>query len=72
MDTAIWWIKSILPIVDGVDSEAGADKARENESKQQFTSVQWANFASTTQPVHTTQQCSYMGAWASLATVPFI
>ena len=29
-------------------------------------------FASTTQPVHTTQQCSYMGAWASQDTVPFI
>ena len=29
-------------------------------------------FASTTQPVHTRQQCSYMGAWASQATVPFI
>ena len=26
-------------------------------------------FAFTTQPVHTTQQCSYMGAWASQATV---
>ena len=24
-------------------------------------------FASTTQPVHTRQQCSYMGAWASQA-----
>ena len=31
-----------------------------------------SNFASTTQPVHTRQQCSYMGAWASQATVPFI
>ena len=30
------------------------------------------HFASTTQPVHTRQQCSYMGAWASQATVPFI
>ena len=31
------------------------------------------NFASTTQPLHTKQQCSYMGvAWASQATVPFI
>ena len=30
------------------------------------------NVASTTQPVHTRQQCSYMGAWASQATVPFI
>ena len=30
------------------------------------------NFASNTQPVHTTQHCSYMGAWASQATVPFI
>ena len=30
------------------------------------------DFASTTQPVHTRQQCSYMGAWASQATVPFI
>ena len=29
-------------------------------------------FASTTQPVHTRQQCSNMGAWASQATVPFI
>ena len=29
-------------------------------------------FASTTQPVRTRQQCSYMGAWASQATVPFI
>ena len=31
-----------------------------------------SHFASTTQPVHTRQQCSYMGAWASQATVPFI
>ena len=30
------------------------------------------DFASTSQPVHTKQQCSYMGAWASQATVPFI
>jgi len=33
---------------------------------------QGLNFASTTQPVYTTQQCSYMGAWASQATMPFI
>ena len=27
-------------------------------------------FTSTTQLVHASQQCSYMGAWASRATVP--
>ena len=37
-----------------------------------YRSRDLSNFASTTQPVHTRQQCSYMCAWASQATVPFI
>ena len=37
-----------------------------------FFIIASTNFASTSQPVHTRQQCSYMGAWASQATVPFI
>ena len=37
-----------------------------------FNVLHNTNFASTTQPVHTKQQCSNRGAWSSQATVPFI
>ena len=44
----------------------------EEMEEEQFALFKTQNFGSTIQPVHTTQQCLYMGAWASQATVPFI
>ena len=56
------------------EGEAVQQELTEGKTVEESSSVEveTKNFASTTQPVHTKQQCSNRGAWASQATVPFI